>query len=243
MDSLIALAEIKKLPAHQFMDNVTLNWIISNNPFKEQKIVNPFKTSKIFKKLDSYRLPEEWFLTPEEVNTIHGLRHVLRVAINGLNLLQYGFSENNYENTVFVSALLHDISRRDDHADEGHAIRSATWFMKNEILIRKTFFQLSEVEKEDVYYAILLHEEPLEKLIEIPEYLSHKRIVDILKIADALDRYRLPKLKWWINDEKIPFSPPVSAKHFAFELVVKSELNYLRGLGNYTGVLEALKEI
>jgi hypothetical protein len=243
MDPLFILAEKKQLPAHQYMDSETLSWIIANNPFQGQCYIDSTNTSKIFKKINASRLPENWSFTPEEVDTIHGLRHVIRVAINGLNLLQYGFAENDLEKTVLLSALFHDISRKDDHADEGHSERSAKWFLENIELIKKTFFQMEDIEKENIYYAILFHEEPLKNLVDKIEYLNHKRAVDLLKIADALDRYCQPKTKWWIDDEKIPLSPPISAKHFAYKLVVKSEGNHLKGMDNYTSVLEALKQI
>lgn len=243
MDSLVALAEKKQLPAHQYMDKVTLDWIVSNNPFKNLQGEHFNSNPQIINKIDSFRLPDEWLFSSEEINTIHGIRHILRVAINGLNLLKYGFDESNLENTVFMAAMLHDISRTDDHSDEGHAQRSAEWFLKNITLVEKTFFKITNTEKDDIYFAILFHEIPLENLSGKPEYAQHKRAVDLLKIADALDRYRQPKTKWWINDEKIPFSPPLSAKEFAFDLVVKSETNNLMGLDNYTSVLEALKQI
>jgi hypothetical protein len=49
------------------------------------------------------------------------------------------------------------------------------------------------------------------------------RAVDIVKTADALDRYRLPKLKWWINDSYLRCLPPDWIKRTAYDLVVASE--------------------
>lgn len=243
MEPLIILAEKKQLPAHQFMDRETLEWIISNNPFREEATEVNSKTPGIFCKIHKFRLPEKWFFCPKGIDTIHGLRHLLRVAANGLRLLQYDDNKDAYENTIFLSALLHDISRKDDRTDKGHAARAAEWFLKHQALVEKEFFQLNNAEKEDVYYAILLHEESLEQLTDTTEYSNHQKAIDLLKIADALDRYRQPKIKWWINDKKVPSPPPISAKQFAFKLVINSETNYLKGLNNYNSVLNALKEL
>lgn len=243
MEPLIVLAEKKQLPAHQFMDRETLEWIVSKDPFKGETTEFESITPGISGKIHEFRLPEKWFLCSKGIDTIHGLRHLLRVAANGMYLLQYNDNKDAYENTIFLSALLHDISRKDDQTDKEHATRAAEWFLKHQALIEEEFFSLNNVEKEDIYYAILLHEKSLEQLTDTAEYSNHKKAIDLLKIADALDRYRQPKMKWWINDKKVPSPPPISAKQFAFKLVVKSETNYLKGLNNYNSVFSALEEL
>jgi hypothetical protein len=72
------------------------------------------------------------------------------------------------------------------------------------------------------------------------EYLKHKEIIDLLKTADALDRYRLPKLKWWINDDFVIVIPDESEKSFAYNLVINSEKNYLSINDSVKSVLNSL---
>lgn len=243
MSSLVQLAENKTLPDHQFMDVETLDWIKKNNPFAEiDGLGEPFPYTDTFGILDKFRIDQSWFNCKEEIDSIHGIRHILRVAVNGLNLLQYGFKEEQYKNIVLVAALCHDIKRENDKSDPDHGKRSAVWFKNNLQLVEKTLVKLEDQEVDDVFYSIYYHDTDLSELVNLPEYKSHKRAVDILKIADSLDRYRLPKLKWWVNDELLPSAPPVSAKRFAYKLVVESEKNYLKSDNSYNSVLSVIEK-
>jgi hypothetical protein len=243
MSSLVQLAENKTLPDHQFMDVETLDWIKKNYPFAEiEGLGEPFPYADAFGILDKFRIDQSWFSCKEEIDSIHGIRHILRVAVNGLNLLQYGFKEEQYKNTVLVAALCHDLKRENDKSDPDHGKRSAVWFKNNLQLVEKTFVKLEDQEVDDVFYSIYYHDTDMSELVNLPEYKSHKRAVDILKIADSLDRYRLPKLKWWVNDELLPSAPPTSAKRFAYKLVVESEKNYLKSDNSYNSVLSVIEK-
>lgn len=243
MSSLVQLAKDKTLPDHQFMDVETLDWIENNNPFvKINGLGRLFMYADVFDILNKFRIDQSWFSCKKEIDSIHGIRHILRVAVNGLNLLQYGFKEEQYRNVVLVAALCHDIRRENDKSDPDHGKRSAIWFKNNLKLVEKTLVKLENQEIDDVFFSIYYHDADLSDLINLPEYKSHKRAVDILKVADSLDRYRLPKLKWWINDDHLPSAPPISAKHFAYKLVVESEKNYLKGDNGYNSVLSAIEK-
>lgn len=245
MSSLVQLAARKTLPNHQFIDVETLNWIKANNPFTEfnSQITPPlYDTTDIFNILNKCKIDHSWFNHDEAVNSIHGIRHLLRVATNGLNLLKYGLGEQQYKNIILIASLCHDIKRETDKSDPNHGKRSAIWFKKNLKSIEKTFITLNRHEVDNVFYAIYYHETELSELVHLPEYQSHKYAIDLLKIADALDRYRLPKLKWWINDDLLPLAPPMSAKYFAYKLVIESENNYLQGNSSYNSVLSAIQK-
>ena len=71
---------------------------------------------------------------------------------------------------------------------------------------------------------------------------KHKYIIDTLKTADALDRFRLPKSDWWPKDEYLVRIPSLGERIFAYNLVVRSEELALSGLDNTTSVKNALKQ-
>lgn len=67
-------------------------------------------------------------------------------------------------------------------------------------------------------------------------------MVDVLKTADALDRYRLPKLKWWLDPSLLRLRPPANLARFSFDLVCESESRYLASGGGAGSVLSVLAE-
>lgn len=237
MSSLIQLAKAKNLPYNQYMDRETLDWIIGN------KITNGGSprldlNGEDSQLLSSRRIPNNWFLSPERVGSIHGTRHLLRVAVNGLNLIRFGFAGSSLHKTIVISSILHDIKRACDKDDSKHAIRAAEWFKENTKEIEKVFFPLNTQDKNNIYYSILLHEISLKDASNNPFYQKYRNAIDLLKISDALDRYRLPKLKWWPNLDMLPKKPPQNSFLFAYQLVVKSEQRSLDGLDDYSSVFD-----
>jgi len=92
--------------------------------------------------------------------------------------------------------------------------------------------------------AIELHEIPYDTftLGQQELYRTNTLLVDVLKTADALDRYRLPKLKWWINDEHLRLRPSLSLKQIAFTVVATSEGNFLKQSDSHASVRSATKQ-
>lgn len=68
-------------------------------------------------------------------------------------------------------------------------------------------------------------------------------VIDVLKTADALDRYRLPKLKWWIDDAQIKIVPSDDFKAFSFDLIIASERRFLKGEDNANSIISALHDL
>jgi hypothetical protein len=103
-----------------------------------------------------------WFLVPEEINTIHGVRHLLRV--NFLSMLLITLDESIPSKFLKMSAItssLHDLRRRNDLLDTPHARRAAKWFIKNTPLIKNFFnIELNGKEIDTIYYSILFHDVP-----------------------------------------------------------------------------------
>lgn len=229
--SLVFLAEQGNLPQLQFMDEDTLHWIRRNKPnFKSSTVVEKFLFS-IKDDLLRFVPPESWFLRKEGIDSIHGIRHIMRVIANVLYLAQENKIVGSYLTTkALVSASLHDLRRKNDKGDEGHAQRAVNWFISNEKEVFRFFnVDLDDWDVKDIVNAILLHEIPYKQFRDRIEHKgSNKTVIDLLKSADALDRYRLPKLKWWIDDKYLVLLPSNEAKRFAYNMVVKSEINFLR---------------
>lgn len=234
--SLVELAEYNQLPDHQYIDRETLNWIIQNKPSFDKPISYKVKdvTPEYFKK---FIPPNNWFLVPIQVNSIHGVRHLLRVAIYTAQLCDIKKRTN-----LIISALLHDIRQLNDKGDTGHGQRAADWFKDNFLKVQRYFkIRFSKRDIEEIYYSIYYHEIPYKDILADTNYKKYKEAVDILKTADALDRYRQPKIKWWIDDSYLVLVPDEKLKKFAYDLVIITEAMHLDGYDNARSILEGLK--
>ncbi len=238
-----------KLPRHWYMDLNTLNRIKKNKPnFNMSTNFNSSLISEIDKLISELKrfIPDsKWFLVPEEINTIHGVRHLLRV--NFLSMLLITLDKTFPSDFLKMSAIassLHDLRRRNDLLDVPHARRGAKWFIKNTSIIMDFFnVELSEEEIDTIYYSILFHDIPYKKISDDPNYKKYKVFIDITKTADALDRYRLPKVDWWIKDHLVSFVPSDDFKLVAYHLVVSSETHFLNGIDGATSVFKALESL
>ena len=221
---------------HQTMDQGTLDWIIDNEP-KDLIGVSPYKIGDKEIDLIKKHVPERgWFCEEVRADSIHGLRHLLRVCIYSLSL-----SEREDKRNTLISSLLHDIRRLNDNRDHGHGERSANWFMENIPMIEEKFeVTLEEEDKEEIYNTIFYHEISYEQMDE-DVYKKHKETIDILKTSDAIDRYRQPKIKWWPDQRYLKLIPQESIKRMAYDLTVSSETLYLQGLSGVESVFKSLK--
>ncbi len=249
MVSLIELIQKGKVPLHQFMDLETLNWIKKNKPSfnisAHLKFNLKSKIDNYLSEINNY-IPElDWFLVSKKKDTIHGMRHILRVIFHSLLLVS--LSEKKTPSLIknaLVASSLHDLRRKNDLMDLNHGKKAARWFKNNTSLIENQYkIQLSQKDIDEIYYAILFHNLPYKEVVESTFYEQYKTLIDILKTADALDRYRLPSLRLWIKDKLIPIITPDYLKCIAYQLVISSEIKYLNGLTNVYSVLEAIKEL
>lgn len=233
---LFRLAETGKLPPHQFMDWETLYWIIENAPrFSRKKTKFP---SREF--LESFLPSHGWFLKRNGLDSLHGMRHLLRVAVNATLVARERSYRGDIRNLT-IASVLHDVRRKDDKGDPAHGKRAAEWFRKNRILIEKRFrVRLDKKSADAIYWAIYFHELPIDEFSQKETYRHFKEEIDIVRAADALDRYRLPKTKWWINDKKLKMRIPLYLKNAAFGMTVRSEESFLNGAGSEESVLNFL---
>jgi len=227
--SLIELANNDAMPKDQYMDKETLKWICDNSIKGIDLRTNYY--AKSYKKF----IPDlKWFPFNNKINSIHGLRHLIRVSIF-CEIIKYNywwlFLKSDLKN-ILTAAILHDIRRLDDRDDIGHGQRSADWFLKNIKALQEWFnVHYSKRDTEVIYNAIFYHEIPYNS-IDKKIYKKNKRIIDIIKTADALDRYRLPKLKWRINEDYLNFKPSQKLKIFAYKLVCQTEKMFLKEPNN-----------
>jgi hypothetical protein len=251
--SLLELARRKKLPERQYMDYETLEWIKKNNPFagiQEEVNFSKLDFPKLVEIINKYTPDKKWFIFPQKSETIHGLRHVLRVCVYSVvlhDILLKGDPIPKIKN-LCIASVLHDLKRISDKSDSEHGKRAADWFMeKYEEIAEKFNIHLSRRDCEEIYYGVYCHETPYEELLNKKDYYRYYGLyqyaIDVIKASDALDRYRLPKLKWWINDNFLKLHPSLEIKMFAYKLVIYSEESYLRRKSSKDSILEAIERI
>ena len=190
-------ARMKKLCKNQKLDLETLRWIkekskinkISVQHFKKDFIPLDKEKFKIF-------LPQKnWFYKKEFISNIHGMGHTLRVILNSYIICQLKEYKNYYP--ILIAASIHDIRRKSDKEDPNHGKRAFMWFKKKNLAIKK---QLEPLEIEGISMAIVYHNVPYNKIPK-QKLLKFRKYIDILKYADAMDRFRLPKQKWWPSEQ------------------------------------------
>ncbi|MDA3855856.1 MAG: hypothetical protein PF569_06340 [Candidatus Woesearchaeota archaeon] len=191
MEPLYILALEKKLKNIQTMDLETLNWLYLKQEIEKIKFeIVCTKIPKISNKLLSEYSPiKADFVKEEKINSIHGLRHMTRVQVYVLivcKLLNY----NVYVKELLIVAGIHDIKRLNDKEDATHGYRAAEWFLKNN--------NHSSLDINLICNLTKSHDIEYSKISKL--FLNKYEIeMNIFKVADALDRFRLPKEKWWPN--------------------------------------------
>lgn len=238
---LYILAQNNDLPKHQFMDSPTLDWILKNKPSfncRQGLIIDPLTI--ITKYVQRYSPLEEWFEDKSLISSIHGKRHILRcIALTGILHEAEQLSVDADE--LCLVAALHDIRRTSDNEDGGHAEKAAHWVKDNINQIAKSYkYNIGQTLINKIYLTISFHNK-----LEYPEPLDHSlnELVDSFKMIDALDRYRQPKIKWWLDEKYLKTKPSCSIKEKAFELVVKSEEYALSGYSDEESISKAIYDI
>lgn len=238
---LHVLASQDKLPLHQYLDEATLEWIEQNNPFTVRYIADSSSQDERNKLIaDMVKAVEDtisWYSSIQilyartnAANTLHGDLHALRVAFFSA-LLSIG-NTNIQPSQAVLAGLYHDVARVNDQADLSHGVRSAAVL---ENYLSKSSISLSPEETERMIMAVRLHDDSnLEGLDDLRA---------VLKVADALDRYRLPKTKWWPDESKMPFTPPAIVFYVAYKLVLNSEAKVLEGEGFVNALRDSVAAI
>ena len=233
----------REKPEHQFHDSVSLQWIDSHRPkelldeYEIDSQVIPFISD--FKPWKQCR--DSWFLDHLIRDGIHGFRHVCRVAIYSLSLAvrYYPDISDDEINAMMFAGLLHDCRRKNDNADSQHGMRAAMWLDENSQILPKKLHLLSPA----VCFAMSVHSDSYEDISARSEYGKFGKYVDILKTADALDRYRFPRSDWWLSPEFLRLRPSIKDMSFAFDFMAISENLFLSCKDNQESIAGAWKQL
>ena len=241
---LYVLAYKKNLPTHQYMDTDTLHWI---NITSENHVPNTGQSYPLLLKDEEIDLltkffPEKKdFLSPEQSGTIHGIAHISRVVLYTMLICKLLTIKENDQKLYLTIAKNHDIRRIDDKADNGHGIRAWEWFSKKTPKETANYNSFSKGELDSLKKAIIFHEVDYS---DIKETLTPENslALDIIKAADALDRYRLPKEKWWPNVKYIKLQKAHTLLPLCRKITLESEDLILSGIDAKSAIISVLRD-
>lgn len=214
-------------PRHQFHDKESLAWLELNRP---NCLPTTYKLRGLFIDTVEKERPWEkcmgdWFTNKLIRDGIHGFRHVCRVAIHSISLALQSRSDvsEGEIGALIYSALLHDCRRKNDNADQRHGIRASQWLRRNYNLIPQHLKSFNET----ILFPVEIHNDNYNKIIDKKKYRKFKFFVDVLKTADALDRYRFPREDWWIDEKFLVHMPSNEDMAFAYDLALESEREFI----------------
>ncbi|MFJ9617842.1 hypothetical protein [Streptomyces noursei] len=242
--SLIDLAARGQLPLHQYMDRATIDWIAANRPDLQpspQPTLRPIAQDL----LRRAGLPHEWLAEPLLYDSIHGIRHSMRTAALVAVLAEVNGLDDTDTTIAILAATVHDCQRHHDKDDRGHGARAAIWLAANaDTVWNRLGLTAAPRRVMQAATAVRLHDVPYSAFSpdDQADYLRHRTICDVVKAADALDRYRLPKTKWWPSTQRVREPAFDTFRSLAFDLVDISEKAHLRGVDSAAAVLYALAE-
>ncbi len=227
------LAEAGRLPDHQVMDLPTLAWIARNRPTGSGVGATLPHRPRLL-------VPEvSWFARTETVASIHGVRHGARTAVLVQLLAHHHGLEPDRSLALATAAACHDCRRHHDRDDPGHGQRAADWLTNNRPTVTATLGTTPTVE---AITAVALHDVPHECFTadQARAYRQHREAVDLVKAADAFDRYRLPLTRWWPDPARLRLAVPHWLHPLAHDLVVRSEQGRLDGATDTEALEHAL---
>jgi hypothetical protein len=228
-------------PLEQKLDIESVSWIKSQKP----KYFNlGFNFDNFYNITIELPLPppSDWYLKKSLSSTIHGVMHLIRVFIH-LNILTKNNKITDVEkNSLFLSALIHDIRRQNDRKDKEHGKRASKWFDNNYNVVINRYKNFNKCSKNLVSFIIKYHQDDI---VSLKTKFSEREIfiLKTFKVADALDRFRLPNSLWWLDKNLVFY--PIEEKHilFAFDLVVKSETHYIKSNNWQESINYSLNEL
>jgi hypothetical protein len=242
MTPLYIQAEQGKLSPLEIMDAETLQWIaqLSKDKYVQKtNVALPKFTPDDFALIKKLVPQRGWFNSQLHITSLHGLSHIVRVMVLALAVCRL-VDEPGYTSYV-VAASIHDIRRQNDNSDPLHGHRAADWLLANSKEIAIPLTLLPE-NNDPIIQAVTNHQVNYEDID--PRVLKqHQRSIDILKAADALDRFRMPKQKWWPQAELIHLQPAHTLLETARLLTIQSEQSILEGADQADAVMLAAHEL
>ncbi|RMB83310.1 hypothetical protein [Streptomyces shenzhenensis] len=242
--SLIDLAAQGRLPVHQYMDHATVTWIGANRPDLQPPPM-PHLRPLLRALLSCDGPPAIWWAETRLHISLHGVRHAMRTAALAAVLAEANNLDDTDAATAVLAAAVHDCRRHDDKDDPGHGARAAIWLATNADTVCN-HYGLTATPRRIVQAAtaVRLHDIPYDAFTtaDQSDHAQAERVTDIVKAADALDRYRLPKLKWWPASRYVREPAFDQTRALAFDLVLVSERTALAGADGAAAVRYALAE-
>jgi hypothetical protein len=242
--SLVDLAAREQLPLHQYTDRATVRWIVANRPDLPDTPV-PLLPSSSQELLRLAGVPTAWWLKEKVADSLHGVRHAMRTAaIAALLADRVGLPASETADLILAAAV-HDCRRLHDKGDRGHGARAAAWLTENADTVWPHFgLSPTALLTDRAATAVRLHDVPYTAFSrdDLADHDRAAHLCDLLKAADALDRYRLPKVNWWPDGAQVRVAAFDRFRSTAFDLVVWSEQAHLDGLGSAEAVLHALRK-
>ncbi|MHA7820261.1 MAG: HD domain-containing protein [Erythrobacter sp.] len=207
MKPLYLLANEGKQPDSQVMDRETAEWLRGEalERFDGRTDICPERVGRL-RDIDidhcaaGLRCRSEYD-NPLISEGIHGFRHSLRVALYSQVLGTYCDVAPNW---LLWAAWCHDLCRQNDRGDIGHGSRAARKF-EIEWERGRVASDIGHDGAQAIAAMIRYHDLEFD---QVPERIMSKfaNEIAVFKAADALDRARLPKLKWWANPQFFQFS-------------------------------------
>ena len=201
---LYQLAHEKRLPSRQVLDVVSQFYCYSNyhqylhidseeltSLVHSAYLCNRDVVSELLSIISIDELSA--LFTPGRLETIHGVKHHLRVALIAGMLNR----DASIIKDLILACLLHDSRRLNDKDDIGHGKRAAEFYASKLSLIGPKLIKARgyvPTHQAKILEAIARHD------VETQD--THNVLLIALQKADALDRFRLPKLKWWPDSQK-----------------------------------------
>nr|WP_203601100.1 hypothetical protein [Streptomyces sp. SID9727] len=226
------------------MDHATITWISDHRP-DLPPTPTPALRPQSKELLAHGGMPTRWWADPRLYTSLHGVRHAMRTAALAAVLAEANGLDDADTTTAILAAAVHDCQRRHDQDDRGHGARAAVWLAANADTVWG-HFGLTAMPRRIVQAAtaVRLHDIPYEEFAAAnkADHARAERITDLVKAADALDRYRLPKLKWWPDSRYVREPAFDQLGGLAFDLVLVSEQAYLAGASGPAAVRYALAE-
>ncbi len=233
--SLWQQAETGELPDHQFIDKHTIQMIsqalcdLPQEWGRESCFVHLGVPDEILRRFDDIRSA---YSDARIAAGIHGSRHATRVAVFSFWLAKG--AEVPLQQALVFAALYHDSRRQNDRRDLGHGSRAAEAFRLG--LCGFSTNDLNVEQKEIVDQAMRFHDVDWH---EIPDNYRHRIDIRLFKAADALDRYRLPKRKWWPDPAMLKHQPAISLLPSAAVLMCLHEAYAISGVEEIAALTQA----
>ncbi|OON74956.1 hypothetical protein B1H18_23950 [Streptomyces tsukubensis] len=226
------------------MDHDTIAWIRDHRPVLPPASA-PVLRAQSKELLARGGLPTRWWADTRLYTSLHGVRHAMRTAALAAVLAEANDLDDADAATAVLAAAVHDCQRRHDKDDRGHGARAALWLAANADTVWGHFgLPVTPRRIVRAATAVRLHDTPYEAFTsgDRTDHSRAERITDVVKAADALDRYRLPKLKWWPDAQYIREPAFDRLRGLAFDLVLISERACHAGADGADAVRCALAE-